>query len=144
MDCAWLATLCYVYFHLRYQCTCDAITPDVPSQEVGHWCGISLHMAHVFVDPTPGVPFKISSPLVPPIGPMVRVAHNRSNISEQNAALWLVCHGLLFTFAWCRSCAFGHFFVLIIVSYLSQLTHIALKDSFSQMILGFWLNNLCY
>ena len=56
------ATLCYVYSHYRYQRTCDAIPPNAPSQVVGHWSAIILHTAHVFITPTPGVPFKIPVP----------------------------------------------------------------------------------
>ena len=54
-------TLCYLYSHYRYHHTCDVIPPpNAPSQEVGHWNAIILHTARVFIDPTPGVPFKIS------------------------------------------------------------------------------------
>ena len=50
----------------RYQRTCDAIDPNAPSQEVGHWSAIMLHTSRVFIDPTQRVLFKI------PMPPMVR------------------------------------------------------------------------
>ena len=61
-------TLCCVYYHYRYQCTCDVIPPNAPSKEMGYWNEIILHTACVFIDPTQGVPFKIS------MGPIVRAA----------------------------------------------------------------------
>ena len=47
------------------QRTCDIIAPNALSQEVGHWSAIILHTARVFIDPTLGVPFKISMPPMP-------------------------------------------------------------------------------
>ena len=55
-------TLCFLYSHYRYQRTCDFIAPNAPSQELGYWSAIILHMAHVFNAPTPGVPLKITVP----------------------------------------------------------------------------------
>ena len=60
--------------HYRYQRTCDAIAPGVPSQEVGHWNGIILHTAYVSVDPARGVVFKNPDALRAPNGPS---CHNR-------------------------------------------------------------------
>ena len=49
----------------RYHSTCDVIPPNAPSQAVGHWNAIILHMARVLTDLTPGVPFKIPMPVMP-------------------------------------------------------------------------------
>ena len=55
-------------YHYRYQRTCDVIPPSAPSQEVGSIVvAIILHTARLFITPTPGVPFKIAVPLMPPM-----------------------------------------------------------------------------
>ena len=56
------------------QCTRDIIPPNAPIQEVGYWSAIILHTAHVFIALTPGVPFKILVPPMPPMTPMIRPA----------------------------------------------------------------------
>ena len=66
-----LATLCYVYCHYRYHHTCHVILLKAPSQELGHWSAIIWQTARVFIALTPGVPFKIP---VPPMPPMIRPA----------------------------------------------------------------------
>ena len=72
------ATLCNVYY--KYWRICDVIPPNVPSQEVGHWSVVILHMARVFIAPTPGVPFKISMP--PTIQPAkIEYAHNHCHLA---------------------------------------------------------------
>ena len=43
----------------------------LPMPPVGQWSAIIFHTAHIFITPSPGVPFKIP---VPPMLPIVRPA----------------------------------------------------------------------
>ena len=62
-----VALLHYVMYTLTTG-TSTHLTPFLPMPPTMSWCiwsAINLHTAHVFIDPTPGVPFKISMPPIP-------------------------------------------------------------------------------
>ena len=57
----------YIYTPTTGSRAHDAIAPDGPSQEVGHWSEIILHTARVFIDPTAVLYLKSCPPLSVPL-----------------------------------------------------------------------------